>query len=68
MNDELQTNYDYDNRITPDGKNHLEAIPTLSYCEKKVNLCYNEVKRYRKDDDLCLVVTARLSLMTPAGI
>ena len=41
---------------------------TLSYCEKKVNLCYNEVKRYRKDDDLCLVVTARLSLMTPAGI
>ena len=30
---------------------------TLSYCEKKVNLCYNEVKRYRKDDDLCLVVT-----------
>ena len=37
-------------------------------CEKKVNLCYNEVKRYRKDDDLCLVVTARLSLMTPAGI
>ena len=41
---------------------------TLSYCEKKVNLCYNEVKRYRKDDDLWLVVTARLSLMTPAGI
>ncbi len=41
---------------------------TLSYCEKKVTLCYNEVKRYRKDDDLCLVVTARLSLMTPAGI
>lgn len=41
---------------------------TLSYCEKKVNLCYNEVKRYRKDDDLYLVVTARLSLMTPAGI